>query len=236
MPVDPVRARPRPRNVGAHSTTRPLGQRGVGAADPGPARRHGGGIEQRVGPRRAQGQHPLHRRPEGPRPRLAAPLAGAHDPVVVAVEERPLGLGRRLDRVHPEPLERPGRVPHLDDRRPRGMGRHVDRQPGVVDDDQARGPHVVRAAHRPHQVAELGTPARSRTARAGAPGPRPAACRRMASWIASRLPSRWSSRAVARTTRFGRPGRSPKTQPRTRRTTLESRYSRVLKPRRRRGA
>ena len=98
----------------------------------------------------------LTRRPERGRPWLPRGLAGAHDPVVVAVEERPLWLRERGGSVGAEALERACGVPYLHDRRARAVRGHVDREVGVVHHDQARGPHVVHAAHQPQEVPELG--------------------------------------------------------------------------------
>ncbi len=136
----------------------PAGERRMGAQHARPRRPHRLCVEECVRARGAQRKHPLDGRPERGRPRLPRGLAGAHDPVVVAMEERPLGFRERRGRVGAEALERARGVPHLHDRRARAVRGHVDREVGVVHDHQACGPHVVHAAHQPQEVPELAQP------------------------------------------------------------------------------
>src|SRR4029079_6633026 len=116
------------------------------------------------------------------------------------MQERALRLRDRHRRVQAEPLERPGGVPDLDDRRPPPVRSDVDGQVGVVGDEQAGRLQVVHPAHEPDEVGQLaGQAVAVRLGQEHVPdlwGWRA----RTAGWRWSRFPSRGGTLAVARTT------------------------------------
>ena len=194
----------------------PPRETGVRRQHPGARRRHGGLVEERVRPRRPQRQHPLDRRPQrgrdqgarsAPRPRSPRSRSGGARNVRS-------GFGRRCHGVHPEALQRAGRVPDLDDRgAPAGAGRRGPagrrcRRPPGPPSGRGRCPGSVRS-----EVAELGAQAvavrleqQDDARRSGGPADRRRGAR-------ARFPSRVAEPRRGEDDPTGRAGSRTKSQP-----------------------